>query len=149
MVTVRKPDGTARLCVDFKRINQITRLAPFYMPRMEEVLEGVGKAKYIYKIDLRKGYYQIPMVPADISKTAFICHRGKFEFLRMPFGVKNAPVVFQELMQGIFREDIKYCTPYMDDIVIFSNSLDKHVNHIKNCFDKAKEGKLDSQSCRV
>ena len=118
MVKVRKQDGTARLCIDFKRINQITRQAPFYMLRVEEVLVGVGKAKYIFKVDLTKGYYQIPMVPPDISKTALICHRGKFKFLRMPLGVKNAPAVFQELMQGIFREDIKY----MDDIVIFSNS---------------------------
>ena len=120
MATVRKPDRSARLCADFKAINQTTRQALFYMPQVEDVLEGVGKATYISKIDLTKGYYQIPMVEAEICKTAFICHRGRFEFLRMPFGVKNTPAVFQELMQRIFRNDIAYCTPYMNDIVIFS-----------------------------
>ena len=89
MVTVRKPDGSARLCVDFKRISEVTRQMPFYMPWVEEVLERVGRSKYISKLDLSKGYYQIRMVASDIPKTAFICHRGKFEFLRMPFGVKT------------------------------------------------------------
>ena len=107
MVTVRKPDGLARLCVDFKAINQVTQQDPFYMPRVEEVLESVGKSRYISKIDLTKGYYQILMVEEDICKTAFTCHCGRFEFLRMPFGVKNAPAVFQELMQSVFKEDTR------------------------------------------
>jgi len=103
MVTVRKPDGSARLCVDFKRINEVTRPMPSYMPRVEEVLEGVGKARYISKLDLSKGYYKIKMQTVDIPKTAFICYRGKFELVQMPFRVKNAPAVFQELMQGILN----------------------------------------------
>ena len=131
MVTVRKPDGTARLCVDFKRINEVTRQMPFYMPRVEEVLEGVGKARYISKLDLSKGYYQIKMKVGDIPKTAFICHRGKFEFLRMPFGVKNAPAAFQELMQGILEPHRLISTAYMDDIVIFSDSWEDHLDHIQ------------------
>ena len=90
MVTVHKQDSSARLCVDFKAMNNITQPVPFYMPRVEEVLESVGKACVISKIDLMKGYYQVPMCPPNISKTAFTCHKGHFEFLRMPFGVKNA-----------------------------------------------------------
>ena len=66
MVTVHKPDGSARLCVDFEAINRITQPDPFYMPRVEEVLESVGKARYISKIDLTEGYYQAPMATADI-----------------------------------------------------------------------------------
>ena len=81
MVTVKKPDGMARLCVEFKRINAITRQQPFFMPRVEEVLEGVGKVVYISELDLTKGYYQINMRDSDIPKTAFICYRGKFKFL--------------------------------------------------------------------
>ena len=81
MVTVRKQDGTARLYVDLKRINTVTRQEPFFMPRVEEVIEGVGKVSFISKLDLTKGYYQIKMKETDVSKTAFICHRGKFEFL--------------------------------------------------------------------
>ena len=82
----------------------------FYMPRVKDVLEGVGKARYISKLDLLKGYYQIKMQTGDIPKTAFICNRGKFEFVRMPFGVKNAPAVFQELMQGILEPHRNYST---------------------------------------
>ena len=130
-------------------LNTITRQAPFYMPRVEEVLEGVGKAKFISKIELTKGYYQISMVTGDISKTAFICHRGKFEFLRMPFGVKNAPAVFQELMQRMFRQDLKYCTPYMDDI-IFSDSSEEHLAHIETVLTKLRDAGLTANpdKCR-
>ena len=131
MVTVRKPDGTARLCIDFKAINAITAPVPFYMPRVEEVLEGIGKSSVISKIDLTKGYYQVPMHPDDIKKTAFICHQGKFEFLRMPFGVRNAPAVFQELMQSLFHHCKSFCSPYMDDLIIFSESWEAHVSHVR------------------
>jgi len=99
IVAVRKPDGSARLCVDFKKVNAITNDQPFYMPRVEEVLEGVGQSKFVSKLDLTKGYYQVRMAPGDIEKTAFGCHRGRFEFMHMPFGVKNAPACFQEVMQ--------------------------------------------------
>jgi len=82
--SVRKPDGSAWLCVDYKRVNAVTTPQPFYMPRVEEVLESVGKARFISKMDLAKGYYQIRVKEQDIAKTAFVCHRGRFEFSRMP-----------------------------------------------------------------
>ena len=148
MVTVKKPDGSARLCVDFKAINLVTQQEPFYMPRVEEVLESVGKARYISKIDLSKGYYQIPMVEEDICKTAFTCHRGRFEFLRMPFGVKNATAVFQVLMQSIFRDDISFCSPYMDDIIIFSPSWEEHVIHVDNVLTKLKAAGLTANPAK-
>jgi len=148
MVTVRKPDGTARLCVDFKRINEITTQVPFYMPRVEEVLEGVGKAEFISKLDLSKGYYQIPMVETDIEKTAFTCHKGRYEFTRMPFGVKNAPAVFQELMQRLFEKESEFCTPYMDDIVIFSRDWDAHVGHIDRVLAKLGEAGLTANPAK-
>ena len=71
-------------------MNNITQPVPFYMPRVEEVFKSIGKACVISKIDLMKGYYQVSMSPPDIPKTAFTCHKGRFEFLKMPFGVMNA-----------------------------------------------------------
>ena len=70
MMTVRKPDGSARLCVDFKLINKVTTPLPFYMPRLEKVLEAVGRSRGISKMDLSKGYYQVPMRSSDIAKKA-------------------------------------------------------------------------------
>ena len=150
MVTVKKPDGSARICVDFRRINEITRQMPFYMPRVEEVLEGVGKASYISKLDLCKGYYQVEMEISDIPKTAFICHRGKFEFLRMPFGVKNAPAAFQELMQTILNPYKDFTTAYMDDIIVFSNSWEDHIRHIETTLAALGEAGLTAnpRKCR-
>ena len=80
MVTVRKADWSARLCVDFRKINGLTRQMPFFMPRVEEVVEGIGRAKYISKIDLSKGFYQVPLTETAMQKTAFTCHRGGIPF---------------------------------------------------------------------
>ena len=142
MVAVKKPDDTARLCVDYQRLNGITRQTPFYMPRVEEVLEGVGQASFISKLDLTKRYYQIPVREIDIPKTCFICHRGRFEFTRMPFGVKNAPAIFQELMQTILHDTTGFATAYMDDVVIYSSSWEDHVRHIKAVLDRLKAANL-------
>ena len=130
MVTIRKADGSARLCVDFRKFNDLTRQTPFYMPRVEEVLEGVGQAKFISKLDLSKGYYQVQLTEQAIPKTAFTCHRGHYEFTRMPFGVKNAPAAFQELMTRVLEDHKMFATAYMDDIVVFSSSWSDHILHL-------------------
>ena len=134
--------GTARLCVDYRRLNSITRQTPFYMPRVEEVLEGVGQASFISKLDLTKGYYQIPVKENDIAKTCFICHRGRFEFTRMPFGVRNAPAVFQEMMQKILHDTTNFATAYMDDVIIYSASWDEHLVHIREELDRLRKANL-------
>ena len=131
MVIVKKPDGSARTCVDFKRINSVTTPLPFYMPRVKEVLEAVGRSKVISKLDLSKGYHQVPMVVADIQKTCFVCHWGKFEFVRMPFGVRNAPSVFQALMTKILTECKEFASSYMDDVIVYSNNWDEHKQHVR------------------
>jgi len=141
IVAVRKPDGSARLCVDYKRLNTVTKDVPFYMPRVEEVLEGVGQARFISKMDLTKGYYQVRVAPGDIAKTSFICHRGQFEFLRMPFGVKNAPAYFQVVMQGLFEQH-KNCAAYMDDLIIYSDTWDEHLVHIDEALNILKKAGL-------
>ena len=131
MVTVRKADGSARLCVDFRRINSLTRQQPFFMPRVEEVVEGIGRAKFISKLDLTKGFYQVELTEKAKQITAFTCHRGAFHFTRMPFGMKNAPACFQALMQRVLGNVKSFATPYMDDVVIFSENWDDHVKHIE------------------
>ena len=131
MVTVRKPDGSARICVGFKQINAVTTPLPFYMPRVEEVLEAVGRSNMISKLDLSKGYYQLPMVEEDIQKTAFVCHRGTFQFLWMLLGIKNTPAVFQSLMTNILNDCRSFARLYMDDVVIFSDNWEQHKKHVR------------------
>ena len=131
IVTVRKPDGSIRLCIDYKRLNNVTTPAPFYMPTIEEVLEAAGTAAVISKVDLNKGYYQVHVAEEDIQKTAFVCHKGHFEFLRMPFGLKNAPAIFQKLTSRVLEPCSGFALPYIDDIVIFSSSWEEHTQHVR------------------
>ena len=112
------------------------------MPRIEEVLEAVGASKVISKLNLSKGCYQVPMKETDIPKTAFVCHQGKFEFLRMPFGVRNAPAVFQTLMDEVLEGKQENARAYMDDIVIFSDEWDQHVVHVREVLMALKSAGL-------
>jgi len=90
---------------------------------------------------LSKGYYQVQVAPGDIQKTSFVCHRGQYEFLRMPFGVKNAPAIFQTIMQDIFAKH-SHCTPYMDDLVIFSETWEDHLAHIQSALHTLEQAGL-------
>ena len=150
MVTVKKADGSARLCVDFRKINGLTRQTPFYMPRVEEVLEGVGRAHFISKLDLSKGYYQVQLAEQAIPKTAFTSHRGVFEFTRMPFGVRNAPACFQELMQRVLKDQRAWATAYMDDVVVYSTTWKDHLTHIASVLEALKQAGLTANpdKCR-
>ena len=131
LLPVKKKDGSVRLCVDFRRLNSVTRADPYYMCTLEEILERVGGSQCLSKIDLKKGFYQIEVDPADREKTAFVSPFGKFQFNRMPFGLRNAPSVFQRVMEIVLKSCYHCCVPYIDDVVVFSGDGAEHVRHLR------------------
>ena len=108
------------MCHDYRKLNFITIKDAYPLPRIEDILVGLSKAKYFVSLDLLMGYHQISVKEADRPKTAFVTHRGLFMFNRMPFGLCNAPATFQRLMDRLFETEIgKELLVYLDDILIF------------------------------
>ena len=131
VVPVPKGDGTVRVCVDYRKLNEVTTADPYYMSTMEEILERVGESKVMSKLDLAKGFYQVEVEPESQQKTAFVSPFGKFEFTRMPFGLKNAPAIFQRLMEVVLRDCYECSAPYIDDIIVFSENGEEHIQHLR------------------
>ena len=126
---VPKPDGSTRFCVDYRKLNQKDR---WPLPLCADVLDAMQGSTIFSTMDLKSGFHQIPVAPADREKTAFICHRGLFEFTRMPFGLANGPSHFQRVMDSVFSDLIGVCVMvYIDDIVIFSKTPQEHKKHIE------------------
>ena len=135
VVPVPKKDGTVRVCIDYRKLNEVTTADPYYMASMEEILERVGSSKVISKLDLAKGFYQVVVEPQSQEKTAFVSPYGKFEFVRMPFGLRNAPAMFQRLMEVVLGDCYDCSAPYIDDIVVFSDSAEEHVQHLRRVLE--------------
>ena len=136
IVPVPKADG---LCIDYRKLNSITEPDPYYMNTLEEILERVGSSKCVSKLDLCKGFYQIEMEEESIDKTAFITPFGKFAFRRMPFGLRNAPSVFQRVMEVVLGGCYGCSAPYIDDIIVFSKDGVEHVQHLRSVLEALKE----------
>lgn len=150
VVVAKKLDNSGqqkfRICVDYRKLNEYTVDDKFPLPNIDGILDKLGRAQYFTTLDLAKGYHQIKMNPDDIHKTAFVTPKGLYEYVRMPFGLKNAPATFQRLMNEVLREYInKICVVYLDDILIFSTSLQEHIVNIRKIFNKLSEHNLKVQ----
>ena len=139
IVPVPKPDGSIRICADYRRLNSVTQSDPYYMVTLEEILERVGSSAAISKLDLSKGFHQIEVEAEDVDKTAIITPFGKYAYTRMPFGLKNAPAVFQRTMEQVLRSCYSWAAPYIDDVLVFSENVGDHAIHIRKVLDELKK----------
>lgn len=135
-----------RIVVDYRKLNEKTPADRYPIPEISEILDRLGKAQYFTVLDLASGFHQIEIDPKDIPKTAFNIDHGKFEFVRMPFGLKNAPATFQRLMDSVLRKHLGIrCFVYMDDIIIFSTSLKEHLKDITAVLTTLRDANLKVQ----
>lgn len=151
VVLVQKKGGSVRFCVDYRALNNITRKDVYPMPRIDDALDTLQGAEYFSSLDLRSGYWQIPMHEQDKEKTAFATPDGLYEFNVMPFGLCNAPATFERMIDTVLRGlKWKTCLCYLDDIVIFSTTFEEHLqrlNDVLTCLANAGLT-LNTKKCR-
>ena len=129
VVMIPKPDGSQRVCIDYRKINAVTRPDSFPIPRIDDLIDKVSGAKYLTKIDLRKGYYQVPLAKAARPLTAFAVPGGLYQFKTMPFGLRNAPATFQRMMTRI-TEGMSRCATFIDDVCLYDSDWKMHVENV-------------------
>jgi hypothetical protein len=134
---VKKADGTWRPCGDFRLLNLITEADKYPLPNMTDITSRLAGCTVFSKLDLKKGYHQVPVHPDDVSKTAIITPFGLFEFLRMPFGLKNAGMTFQRFMDQVLG-DLPFTVVYLDDILVASPDRQSHVGHLREVLSRLK-----------
>jgi len=143
MFLVNKPDGSKRMVIDYRGLNAVTVRNRYPLPKVDELFDQLKGARYFSKIDLRTGYWQIRMTEDSIEKTAFTSRHGHFEWLVLPMGLTNAPAEFMRMMEDTFRAQLnKSVMVFLDDILIYSDTLEEHEKHVQEVLEKLQEKKL-------
>ena len=144
IVMVKKKDGSNRVCVDFRKLNKITEVDPEPMMTAEDLFRRLSGKKYLSKIDLTKGYWQIPVAPEDVHKTAFVTPDGQYEFTRMPFGMVNSGATLVRGLRKIL-DGMPGVGSYIDDIVIYSDSWEDHIRTLKELFGRLRKARITAR----
>ena len=150
VVLVRKKSGEMRFCIDYRLLNSVTIRDVYPLPHVQDILSSLGKAKFFSSLDLHSGYWQIPIAAKDRFKTAFATRDGLYEFIKLPFGLTNAPSIFQRIMNQVLHGlTWRYCLVYLDDVLVFSETFEEHLVHLQAIFDRlgAANLKLRGDKC--
>ena len=144
VVMVRKKDGSLRFCVDFRQLNAATIKDAHPLPRIDDLLDALHGAKWFSTLDLKSGYWQVPIAEQDKEKTAFRTSSGQlFEFNQVPFGLCNAPATFSHLMDRVLAGlHWETCLFYLDDIIVFSSTWEEHLARLREVFERLRHAKL-------
>jgi len=140
VIFVPKPDGSLRMCIDYRALNKQTLRNQGVIPNINDLLDKLSGATTFTSLDLVGGYYQLPIHPDDIHKTAFKTPLGLYEFKVLPMGLTNSPAVFQRAMNSMFKDKIdRYVLVYLDDILVFSKTPEEHVHHLRSVLQTLRE----------
>ena len=144
VVLVWKKDGTLCFCVNFRHLNMWMKKHSYPLPHIQEALESMAGLAHISSMDFKLGFWQIKMAPESQQYTAFtVGNLGFYEFTRMPFGLCNAPAMFQCLMQNTLGElNLTYCIIYLDNIIVFGRTEEEHLEHLRVMFERFWEFNL-------
>ena len=152
IVLVRKKNGKIRPCVDYRRVNFLTRKDAYPIPRTQDCLDAMAGSVMFSTLDMTSGYHQIPIKEEDIPKTAFVTKQGLYEFTTMPFGLTNAPATFQRVMEIACRGlQWSRCLIYLDDVLIFGRTPEEHATRLKLVLERIRKAglKLKPEKCEL
>src|SRR2546422_2096795 len=150
ILLAKKKDGTDRFCVDFRKVNFLSKPDRYPLPRIDDIFDALSGARFFSSCDMMSGYWQIPLDDDSMEKTAFPSNNGLFEFAVLPFGLNTAPSSFQRLMDRVFQGLLwTECLVYLDDILIFSKNWEEHISRLENVFRRLEKAglKLKAKKC--
>lgn len=140
-ILVPKPDGSFRFCTDFRKVNAVTVPDSYPLPRMEDCVDNVGFAQFVSKLDMLKGYWQVPLTSKASEIAAFVTPDSFLQYTAMAFGLRNAPATFQRLVNMILT-DVKNCSAYLDDLVVYSKDWSGHIKSLRMVFERLAKALL-------
>ena len=152
VVLVTKSDGTMRFCVDYRQLNTLTVKDSYPLPRIDTCFDALGGAKFFSTLDLRQGYWQVENDPQTAEKTTFITRNGACKFKVLPFGLSNAPAIFQRLMNLVMMGlTWETCLVFLDDIVVIAKTFDEHLERLGVVLDRLISAnlKLKPSKCKL